>query len=67
MKLSPKKIEILKLIANGYTDKEIAAKLKMSKRTVQTHISLIVSILNARNRTHAVALFMSVHTRWRIQ
>lgn len=66
MRLSPKKLEILTLLARGYTDKEIAQNLKMSVRTVQTHISSILSTLNARNRTNAVALYMQAHPRWRI-
>lgn len=66
MRLSPKKLEILTLLARGYTDKEIAQKLNISIRTVQTHISSIMSELNARNRTNAVALYMRSHPRWRI-
>lgn len=66
MRLSPKKHKILTLLARGYTDKEIAQNLDMSTRTVQTHISSIISKLNARNRTNAVALYMYSHPKWRI-
>jgi DNA-binding NarL/FixJ family response regulator len=66
MRLSPKKIEILTLIARGYTDKEIANLLKMSIRTVQTHISSIISKLNARNRVNAVVLYMQNNPNWNI-
>lgn len=66
MRLSPKKHKILTLLARGYTDKEIAQDLDMSIRTVQTHVSSIISTLNARNRTNAVALYMSSHPKWRI-
>lgn len=66
MKLSPKKIEILTLIARGFTDKEIAVKLKMSKRTVQTHIYGIIATLNARNRVNAVVLYMHLNPKWKI-
>ena len=66
MRLSPKKHKILTLLARGYTDKEIAQNLDMSTRTVQTHVSSIISTLNARNRTNAVALYMHSHPKWRI-
>ena len=59
MKLSPKKLQILTLLAKGFTDKEIALKLKISKRTVETHITSIVASLQARNRVNAVAIYMS--------
>lgn len=66
MRLSPKKVEILTLIAQGYTDKEIANSLKMSIRTVQTHISSIISKLNARNRVNAVVLYMQNNPNWNV-
>lgn len=66
MKLSPKKLQILTLVAKGFTDKEISQKLQMSTRTIQTHISSILLTLNARNRTNAVALYKHYHPRWDI-
>lgn len=66
MKLSPTKHKILTLIAQGYTDKEIAYKLQVSKRTVETHISGIVAQLNARNRTNAVVLYLYSNPTWKI-
>ena len=66
MKLSPKKVKILTVVAKGYTDKEISQKLQISKRTIQTHISAILLALNARNRTNAVALYKHYHPRWDI-
>ena len=65
MKLSPKKLEILTLLAQGFADKEIASKLKISKRTVETHIPSIVNILQARNRVNAVAIYMTKHPKWK--
>ncbi len=67
MKLSPRKLEILTLLARGFTDKEIALKLNISKRTVQTHISSILIGLNARNRVNAVAKYMASHPRWKVK
>ena len=60
-KLSPTKMKVLTLLAQGYSDKEISIKLQMSVRTAQTHISSIISKLNARNRTNAVAIYMHNH------
>jgi DNA-binding NarL/FixJ family response regulator len=66
MKLSPQKVKIITLMAKGYTDKEIAIKLKISIRTVQTHVSSIILALKARNRVNAVALYMVANPRWKI-
>ena len=46
MRLSPKKLQILTLVAKGFTDKEISQKLQISERTVQTHLSSILLTLN---------------------
>lgn len=66
MKLSPTKHKILTLVAQGYTDKEIAYKLRISIRTVQTHLSTIIARLNARNRTNAVVLYLYSNPNWKI-
>lgn len=58
MKLSKRELEILDLISWGFSDKEIACNLKISARTVQTHVNRIVIKLNARNRTNAVANYI---------
>lgn len=54
MKLSIRETEVITLIANGLSDNEIANKLNISPRTIQTHVSRICLKLNARNRVHAV-------------
>ena len=66
MKLSPKMIQVLTLVAKGYSDKEISLKLQISQRTVQTHISKILLALNARNRVNAVAIYKHYHPHWQI-
>lgn len=58
MKLSKRELEILELISWGYSDKEIAYNLKISARTVQTHVTRIVIKLGARNRVNAVANYL---------
>jgi DNA-binding NarL/FixJ family response regulator len=58
--LTPREREVLRLIASGRANKEIAAQLGISERTVKTHISNIFSKLELTDRTQA-ALF--VHNR----
>lgn len=48
-KLSPKEMEILKLIAGGQTTKEIAQKLFISTRTVETHRNNMMKKLDVKN------------------
>jgi two-component system, NarL family, response regulator YdfI len=54
--LSPREIEILRMIAEGLGNKEIAAKLGISDHTVKFHISSIFAKLGAANRAEAVTL-----------
>lgn len=58
MKLTPRENDVIILVSEGYADKEIAIKLNLSARTIQTHLNSIILKLNARNRTNAVALFI---------
>ena len=67
MKLSPKEHDVLTLIACGFTDKEVAAKLKISTRTVQTHMAAIILKLQARNRVNAVVVYMKINPEWKIE
>ena len=64
MKLSAREQEILIKIAYGLSDKEIAFALKISIRTVQTHITSIKKKLQARNRANAVAIYCGIYPRW---
>ena len=59
MKLSKREIEILSYLPYGLTDKEIASKLGISNRTVQTHVSRIFIKLGVRNRVSAACFFVS--------
>jgi DNA-binding NarL/FixJ family response regulator len=49
-------MEVLRLLAQGSTNKEIAAELVITERTVKFHISSILGKLGAGNRTEAVTL-----------
>ncbi|MCO7125843.1 response regulator transcription factor [Sporolactobacillus shoreicorticis] len=52
--LTPKELDILKLIAEDMTTNEISQKLSISKRTVEYHISSIIQKLGADSRVGAV-------------
>lgn len=54
--LTARELEVLQAMAAGLQNKEIAAKLVISERTVKFHVSAILSKLGAGNRTEAVAL-----------
>jgi NarL family two-component system response regulator LiaR len=51
--LSPRETEVLRLLAAGLTDREIAETLTISPRTVETHVSSVLHKLRARNRSEA--------------
>lgn len=51
--LSERELEVLKLVAQGCTNQEIADKLVISERTVGNHIGAILSKLHLANRTQA--------------
>ena len=53
--LTPRQIDVLRLIAKGKSNKQIAFDLGLSEGTVKLHITAILKILNVYNRTGAVA------------
>ena len=54
--ITPREFEILALIAQGMSNREIAEKLFVSENTVKTHSSRVLDKLGARRRTQAVQL-----------
>jgi DNA-binding NarL/FixJ family response regulator len=55
-RLSPREVEVLKLIAAGKSNKEIADLLFVSEGTVKTHVLNIHQKLDVRDRTEAVVV-----------
>ena len=51
--LSAREAEVLRLLAQGLSNREIAERLYLSRRTVEFHISRLLTKLDARNRTEA--------------
>jgi DNA-binding NarL/FixJ family response regulator len=54
--LTPRELEVLKLIAAGASNKEIAQQLYISEGTVKNHVTNLLSRLNLRDRTQAAIL-----------
>ena len=54
--LTPREIEILGLIAQGHSNREIAGKLFVSENTVKTHSANLFAKLSAKRRTQAVQI-----------
>lgn len=53
--LSPREQEVLRHIARGYTYKEVAARLHLSVKTVETHVSAVLRKLQLSNRHELTA------------
>jgi DNA-binding NarL/FixJ family response regulator len=54
--LSDRELEVLRLVAGGRANKQVANELSLSEETVKTHMKSILSKLHARDRTHAVVI-----------
>ena len=54
--LSPREHEVLTIVAEGRTDREIAARLFISERTVHVHVRRVLAKLGVASRTEAAGL-----------
>jgi DNA-binding NarL/FixJ family response regulator len=58
LRLTPRQSQVLSLIASGHSDKEIAARLGVSHRTVRTHLDRLLREHGLHSRTEAVAAWL---------
>jgi DNA-binding NarL/FixJ family response regulator len=54
--LTPREIDVLRLIAAGNSNKRVADKLSIAETSVKSHVENILSKLGANDRTHAVTI-----------
>jgi DNA-binding NarL/FixJ family response regulator len=54
--LTPREVGVLRLVAAGNSNKEIAAQLSLTEVTVKSHVKNVLAKLGANDRTHAVAI-----------
>lgn len=54
LRISPRELMVLKELAAGHSNKEIAARLHVSPHTVKTHVGRLLEKLEARRRTDAI-------------
>ncbi len=54
VRLTERELSVLRLVAGGYSNKEIGRALNISDGTVKNHLTEILARLDARDRTHAV-------------
>ena len=57
--ITPRELEVLQLIAEGLSNKEMAARLFVSENTIKTHTSRVFDKLGASRRTQAVQIAKS--------
>src|SRR5687768_7564830 len=54
--LTPRQLELLRLIASGYTENEIGARLGLTRATIKEHLARARERLRAANTVHATVL-----------
>ncbi len=57
--LSPRQVEIMRMVCRGYVVKEIALQKHISEATVKMHLRLVKRRLSARNIVQAAVIFVT--------
>lgn len=57
--MSKRQLEVINLIADGYSNQEIAQQLFLSVNTIKTHRKDLIEKYEARNSTHLVKLWLT--------
>lgn len=63
IRLTPREAEVLNLVTQGKSNKEVASELYCSKRTIDFHLARIYEKLNVKNRVQAVLAAASLALR----
>lgn len=61
--LTERQTEILRLVAEGLSNKEVALRLELQEKTVKHHMTGVLSKLNVRNRTEAALMMRELRDR----
>lgn len=59
--LTPRELDVLRLLAEGFANKQIARRLGVAEKTVKTHVSSILSKLGVQDRTQAALAAVRGH------
>ncbi|WP_337841566.1 response regulator transcription factor [Rheinheimera sp.] len=63
-RLTPGQYKVFKLLAEGYSNKQIANQLGLAEKTVKVHVSAILEKLEVDNRTQAACLLADAAASW---
>ena len=61
LEISDREYEVLQLISQGLSNKEVAEKLFLTESTIKTHVSNLLLKLNAKRRTQAIQIAKSLN------
>ena len=59
--ITSRELEVLRLLVAGYTDRQIAEELFISRRTAQGHVAIIFNKLGVNSRAAATAVALRAH------
>lgn len=60
---SSRELEVLKLIVEGYSNREIAQELNLSHNTIKTHVRSLLNKFGVNRRIQLVAIAMALDSR----